>query len=97
VCYSVNWLFFHNVCERTDLHGNQKKSTENHDFYVAKRFFDFHVFFCDDAIDSMCVKHKPVNIKTFIQVIFTNIITYLNVPSFVIILKKLIKDSHYIC
>jgi hypothetical protein len=35
--------------------------THKNDFYVAKLFFYFHVFLCDDAIDNMCDRHRPLN------------------------------------
>ena len=49
--------FFFKICAKEPIY---KKSSENHDFYVAKRFFEFHVFLCDDAIDNMCDRHRPL-------------------------------------
>ncbi len=41
----------------TDL----QKSSENHDFYVAKGFFDFHVFLLyDDSINNKFDRHRPL-------------------------------------
>jgi len=36
------------------------ENNENYDFYVAKCFFDFDVFLCDDTIDNMC--DRPVTL-----------------------------------
>ena len=51
------FTFFLVTCANEPIY---KKSSENHDFYVAKCFFDLHVFLCDDAIDNMCDRHRPL-------------------------------------
>ena len=63
LCYNNFFLcaialidFFFITCAKEPIY---KKSSENYDFYVAKRFFDFNFFLCDDARKNMCDRHRP--------------------------------------
>ena len=70
---AIAWIdFFFITCANKSIY---KKSSENHDFYVAKVFLISMFFLCDDALDNMCDRQIPL-IKSWLNQNLPSLATY---------------------